>query len=86
MAEPLNDREKHERVADALAALRFYRTYSSSPGIGAEKLKEIVTILYNDGKQRNDNFLMEMAVAIAKGYASGDAPTLPVGFMPSQDI
>jgi hypothetical protein len=38
MAERLSDRELHERVADALAALRFYRTYYSSAGVGADRI------------------------------------------------
>jgi hypothetical protein len=86
MAEPMSDRELHERVADALAALRFYRTYFSSTGVGGDRFKEIVTTLYDDGKRRNEKFLMEMAVAIAKGYATGDASPLPVGFRPALDI
>jgi hypothetical protein len=56
MSEPMSDRELHERVADALAALRFYRTYFSSTGVGGDRFKEIVTTLYDDGKRRNEKF------------------------------
>jgi hypothetical protein len=84
MAERMDDREMHERVADALAAIRFYRQYSGSGGIFPERFKEIIEILYGIGQSRNEKFLMEMVIAIDKGYASGPAPTLP-GFKQSQD-
>ena len=71
----MTDREQHDLITEALAAIRFYRRHYASTGIAAERLGEVVQILRDTGEQQKSRLLMEAAEAIGRSYGSGPPPT-----------
>ena len=70
----MTEREEHELIADALAAIRFYRRCHGSGGPSAERLREITQTLRDAGTNGNSRLLAAAAEAVGQGYTSSPPP------------